>query len=266
MNKPKQAFTFIELIVSSLILVIVSMAWFYSYVWYLTEARDWERKTNASSISSWLKIYKQSRWSYPFPWDYYNLTNSWITVAYQWRFNKDVSLTELYSFPYDPYTKEPYFYSITSNKQEFQLGITLENWDFPIAYVGWDYHTVSKNVLPSILLALDLSWDTEINNSIPPWDINRDYFILNSWKNLPYTIYPPYFPYFEGVTLDEVLQDWWINFLQNSNFSICKDISDSKKSIWDWQYQLLDETTGLLWNVNCKTCSWSLIEESETCN
>jgi len=33
----------------------------------------------------------------------------------------------------DPETKEAYFYSITANKQEFELAGTLENTDDPIA-------------------------------------------------------------------------------------------------------------------------------------
>ncbi|MDF1682375.1 MAG: hypothetical protein P1U46_01015 [Patescibacteria group bacterium] len=50
----------------------------------------------------------------------------------------------------------PYFYSVTKTKQEFEMAATLENEDNPIALVNGTYKSVSRNILPSIILAKKL--------------------------------------------------------------------------------------------------------------
>jgi len=124
-------FTFVELIVTTIILVILIWSWFYSYIGYLSQARDSERTSDLAKLTSSLKLYKQKRWSYPLPWKYFLITNSWAIVAYQWKLDKNVTLSTLDKLPYDPFAKIPYSYSITSNKQEYQIALTFENWDFP---------------------------------------------------------------------------------------------------------------------------------------
>ncbi|MGB2110540.1 MAG: hypothetical protein ACPHY8_01005 [Patescibacteria group bacterium] len=42
---------------------------------------------------------------------------------------------KLRTLPVDPYTETPYSYSVTNNRQEFQIAATLENSDIPIAYL-----------------------------------------------------------------------------------------------------------------------------------
>jgi len=46
----KQAFTLVELIITITIIAILSTIWFNSYVWYLWDARDSERKANMWEI------------------------------------------------------------------------------------------------------------------------------------------------------------------------------------------------------------------------
>jgi len=47
----------------------------------------------------------------------------------QGKLSKDVSLNTIDKIPYDPKLNIPYTYSITANKQEFEIAMTLENSD-----------------------------------------------------------------------------------------------------------------------------------------
>jgi type II secretory pathway pseudopilin PulG len=148
MKKTINWFTFVELIISTVIIVILTATWFYSYVWYLSNARDSQRSSDMAKIKSSMKLYKNKRWAYPNPWDFYNITNSWTIVAKQWFLNENVWLSTLDLLPLDPQTQKGYVYSTTNNNLEFQIGMTLENWEFNIALLDWDYKSVSKTVLP----------------------------------------------------------------------------------------------------------------------
>ena len=244
----KYAFTLVELIVSITIVAILASIWFFSYVWHLSEARDAERKANMWEIKTALKLYKQKRWAYPLPWNTFSITNSWKTVAYQWKLDEDVTLSTMEKIPLDPFTDENYFYSVTKNKQEVQVSLTLENWDFPIAMLEWYYKTVSKNVLPSIMLA---TWSTvavEIHDWIWNWAINRNLFILDWWSNIPYTTSKPYIPYYAWEDVDDVLISWNINFWQNSDYLTCTELDEAAKlihDVWTEEYQILDDTWSL---------------------
>ena len=245
MKKNNKWFTFVELIVTSVILVILTTTWFYSYIWYLSEARDSERKSDLAKLSSSLKLYKQKRWAYPSPWNSFNITNSWWIVAYQWKLNNDVSLSTLDKIPLDPFVDTNYSYSVTKNKQEYQIALSYENWDFPIAWLEWDYKTVSKNVLPNIVLAYSWAADSsiEINESVWSWITNRNYFIFDNWNNLAYSFEEPYDPYYDEVDLDTVMLSDTINFWQNNDYRSCSEIDDAWKSIFpswtSWEYQIL---------------------------
>ena len=156
-----------------------------------------------------------------------------------------MTLSTIEKLPTDPYTKTNYLYSVTQNKQESQVALTLENWEFPIALLEWDYKTVSKNVLPSIILATWSTVNVEIHTWVLDWANNRNLFILDWWKNLPYNIVNPYDPYYAGESIDSVLISWSINFWQNSDYRTCTEIEESAKlihDIWTEIYQILDDT------------------------
>ena len=245
----KKGFTFVELIVSTVIIVILASVWFYSYIWYLSEARDSERKSNLAKVASSLKLYKQKRWSYPLPWDYYSITNSWHTVAYQWELNNNVSLSTLDKLPVDWFTDEYYSYSITKKKLEYQLALTYENWDYPLAWLEWDYKTISKNVLPTIILAKDSTASVEIHSWVLDWSTNRDYFVFNKWKNLPYSLMEPFHPYYDWTSVDSIIGSSEIDLWQNSDYRSCSEIQEAWKIIsWTWneeEYQILNSSWAL---------------------
>lgn len=255
MKIQKKAFTMVELVISIMIIAILASIWFYSYVWYLSDARDAERKWDIWLLISSLNVYKQNRWWYPKPWESYNITNSWTTVAYQWLMDKSVTLTNLDSLPFDPYKWNSYGYSVTNNKQESQVTATLENWDFPIALLEWSYHSVSYKILPTIVLAIKSDeWSSvEIADWIWSWSENRQKFLLNKWKNLFYDINPPFEPvywYTWEDLWDNIIPSWTVEYWQNSDYRNCQEIEDAWKSIWNWEYQI-QNTWWLLEDTTC---------------
>ncbi len=241
----KRAFTIIELMVSVIIIGILTTIWFYSYTKHISGSRDVERKANMWEIITALKLYKQNRGSYPIPGSYFNITNNWAVVAMQWKLNKDVMLTTMDKLPTDPSTWSYYTYSTTISKQETQVAISLENNEFPVSFLEWDYKTVSKNVLPSIVLAIDSTLDVEIHNWVWTWTDNRNKFLFDWLDSLPYSLSTPHEPYHNWQTLETNLADTKINFWQNSDYRTCYEISEAWKYIhttWSEEYQILNES------------------------
>ncbi len=227
----KKAFTFVELIVVVTILGILSTLWFISYTSGLWDARDSTRKSDIASIKSALKQYKQSRGSYPIPspGDNFNLTvTGSINVATQWKLNNNVTLSTLDNIPTDPKAKVHYMYSITSNRQEYQLAATLENEDTSLALVDGDYSSVAKNTLPTIVVASAVAVDVTSGS-------NPNLFIFdNQYHNLPYDFTGDGTPSSDGSqTLAELLaqaETDWV-FWQNSDIVSCTEIEEAGKDI-----------------------------------
>ena len=247
MTIQKKAFTLIELAISISIIAILATSWFYSYISSLNDARDSDRKANMWLIKTSLNLYKLNRWSYPLPWNKFNITNSWIIVAIQWKLDENIILTTIEKIPTDPLTESNYFYSVTTNRQEYQVALTLENWDFPIANLEWDYRSVSINVLPNIIAAYSLSGATfEIGDDNGG---NRNYFILDWWLNLPYSLISPYEPYYNWWDVDFLMSEWTTKFWQNSDYKTCIEIQEAWKlihEVWTEEYQLLEDTWVLI--------------------
>lgn len=255
-NTPQSGFTLVELIVAASILAILTTIGFYSYTQNINTARDSVRQTDISSLGAQLKLYKRQRWAYPLPWDFFNIHNRWQTVAYQWFMNQNVNLSTADSLPTDPELEIPYFYSITTNKQEYQLTASMENDGSPYAFIGWDYKSVAKNILPNILLAIESNSAIEINEAetATDWDENRKLFIFHKWFNtLPYD-FESGNPASDGADFDTLVfnasEDYW----QNSDYRSCEEINTAGKNITQtWsidEYQLLN-STGALIDTDC---------------
>lgn len=257
MNSCKNnAFTLIELVVAATILVILTSVGFYSYTQSISDARDGARKTDLATLSSQLSLYKKQRGSYPIPGNSFEIHNRWYTVASQGYLNNEVSLSTADKIPKDPDLEIPYVYSVTSNRQEYQLAASFENSDFPFASVSWDYKSVAINVLPSILLAIQASTSVEINSAVGAGSTNRDLFILDTWNHtLPYNFIDGA-PFTDGADFDTILADVWDNYWQNTDFISCGEIYIAKKHITvdDWstsdEYQIRS-STGALTNTGC---------------
>jgi len=246
MRAKKKWFTFVELIIASVILIILISLWFFNYSKYINISRDSERKTNIANISAGLKSYKQNKGIIPLPWDYFTLTNSWTEVGKQWKLNKQVSLSELNNLPLDPSLKIPYLYSITKNRQEFQIATTLENKGKAIAFVDGNFKSISKNILPSLLIAYNGINSVDI--SINPY---KNMFILDGiGNNLPYSLENAQPINSSWTLLSSLLNNPNTKLWQNTDYRSCQEICNAGKSIWDGEYQILTETGGLV-NVNC---------------
>lgn len=266
MKKNIKAFSFAELLVSIIILATLSTLAVMSYRWNLENSRDAQRTSDLTKLSSALKLYSQENWRLPNPWNNFNITYNSNVVALQWKFNNQVSLSNLDNLPNDPRTETWYFYSITSNFQEFELAATLEKWDIPLALTTWNYKSVSKNILPSIVLALErnpwenaeiMSWQTD--STWANWSENNQKFILdNQWYNIPYIFVEPYEPYSDLMwrTVSEIVSELEQNndYWQNINYRNCEQIENAWKNLQDnWsslEYQILNQSWSIA-NTNC---------------
>jgi prepilin-type N-terminal cleavage/methylation domain-containing protein len=259
MKKQKiKAFTFVELIVAIVILAILATIWFMNYSSNISETRNSSRISNLSSLKSILNSYKQDKSIYPIPWDSFNITNSWMLVAKQWFLNEKVSLSNIDSIPKDPYKDDYYVYSRFKNYEKYQLAATLESdWEPYKAYLVWNYNSVSKNVLPTIILAKNASAGTniEIHDWIWDWSDNRKTFIFNdNMHNLPYEY--AWEAISDGTDFDTLLQEAEDskNFWQNTSFENCNQIKEAWEAISSWyteEYQVRDLSTWNLSNINC---------------
>jgi len=248
----KRGFTLVELIVTATILVILTAVWFYAYSQNLVDARDSLRKSDVADLQSRLRLYKQKRGAYPLPGNNFDILNSGIIVAKQGQMNQSVPLTTASSLPEDPLTKEPYVYSTTSNRQEFELSLSLENTGSPIAVLVGDYKSVSRNVLPTISLAIDSINPIEIHDGVWLGSTNRQAFIFDrGGYNLPYTFEEPYSPQTDWVTaFTTISADPTIEYWQNSDFRSCNEIFQAWKSISNGlateTYQILNSSWALV--------------------
>lgn len=260
--KGRSAFTFMELIVVTIILAILWAIWFSSFVWNLSYSRDSQRKSNMSEIFASMKLYKKNKWSYPIPAEFFSITNGWSgtskIVAWQWKLSSNVWLSTLDKIPLDPELEIPYLYSITKNKQEFQIAWTLENDRNPYAITIGSYKSVAKTVLPTILIALESTWSVEIQDWIwtwnNKWEDNRKKFIFNWGKhNLPYNFDWNNLPVSDWTDFDTILleAESMKTFSQNSSFETCADVQSAWKYIWDWNYELRSATDWSLSTLSC---------------
>ncbi len=240
----KKAFTLVELVVVITILVILSAIWFSSYSDYLSEARDAQRKADLIQIDSAMKNYKLKRWAYPATWSGFNISHWSDVLAVQWVLNNSVVVWTLDKLPLDPKINKEYSFSTTSNLEEFQVAWTLENNGKNKAIVMWDYKTVSKEILPTILVASDA--DIDISQAI-----NKDRFIFDWQKmNLPYKFNWTWYKY---QWVDLISETWKDTFWQNSNYNSCAELEKAHKlfsTTNTYEYQVVG-STGSLININC---------------
>lgn len=253
----KSAFSLVELIVSITILVILSSLWFISYTSYLMGARDTQRKSDVAEITSALKLTKQQRWSYPIPWNSFNIVYKSGTniLAKQWKLNSSVSIPTLNKLPLDPKVDVEYSYSITEKWKEFELALTLENSWLPIALTSWDYKSVSVNILPTIILAINTSSNVDVNDTN-----NQKTFIFNEQYNLPYTFVSPYSPQANSETATSIGSDLWDFILnlkannlywQNSDYRSCEEIEEAGKTLALVEDYQIVNSSGVLEDKKC---------------
>jgi hypothetical protein len=103
-------------------------------------------------------------------------------MVYQGTMTSAIISNVLKNIPRDPKTTLWYWYSTTTNRQQFQMALTLENNSAPKALVKGDYRSVAKNLFPTLLLAVTGATSFDVNANA-----NMSKFILNEGNyNLPY--------------------------------------------------------------------------------
>jgi len=136
----KPAFTLVELMVTIVVVVIISVVGFISYSWYIIGARDTTRiadMTKAIDVFQWYALDKRL----PLPDDYVTLTMSGTTVAYQWKIGEDVlDILELPEDFRDPLDNSYYSYFLTADQKGFQFLTFMEKRESQLGnYVTSNY-------------------------------------------------------------------------------------------------------------------------------
>lgn len=244
----KKWFTLVELVVVMIILATLSIIWIVSYTSNLGASRNATRKLDLTYLSSAFTKFQQEKWNFPMPGDNFNITYWTNIVAYQWKINNKVHLSTIDRLPYDPKIDIPYTYSTTKNRQEFQITASfewLDEWDKTKAIVLWTYSSVSKNILPTILVAN--SWEINIES-----DKNKFIFDWQS-HNIAYTFSEPFSPHNDWTIISTILSEIWNKYWQNSSYRSCEEIEEAGKAIPSSnpiEYQILNSNWELT-NTSC---------------
>ncbi|MDD2871184.1 MAG: pre-peptidase C-terminal domain-containing protein [Candidatus Gracilibacteria bacterium] len=124
----KNAFTLVEIIVVIGILSILSVIVFISINGYAEQSRDSARISDLFSIKTSLELFQLESGNYPVPSDGVDITYSGAVIFNQGRFGDSVyaNVYKLDRLPIDPATYKQYTYSISTNKNEYQLGGIME--------------------------------------------------------------------------------------------------------------------------------------------
>lgn len=140
MNYKKKGFTLVELIVVVTILAILGTIGFVSLQGYSANARDSVRISDLRNIKRALELYYLGNTSYPSASTGSVVSYSGSELWTQGTFDDALTLAvgKINPKPQDPLTAAEYIYSVTYNKQEFQIAGALERGS-PIGGISQTY-------------------------------------------------------------------------------------------------------------------------------
>lgn len=183
----RSGFTLVELIVVITILAILWTVGFVSLKSYSSSARDSNRLTTLSNIEKLLSIYSIKTWGYPEPDGALSYTGGTLTVVIrQWVIADSVVRSiSLSTPPLDPLTNEKYVYSVSWNRQYYQVATERENLvshvinaayaDSKSVMIRWNY--VTDPSLPSLIAV-----SSTVNTG--SWIFSPNVcFVMDGWKN-----------------------------------------------------------------------------------
>lgn len=230
--KNKNWFTIVELIVVVTLLSIMTSLAYFSINDFKNNSKDAYRISDMEDIKVSFRTFKMQRSIYPTAKNWVNITNKWIPQAVQWNLTSDISLNSENRVPSDPSWMN-YLLSTTKNKQYYQVWMTFENSWNPIAYVSWDYDTITPTMFPSLLIASSSTWSIEIHEWEPHADEYRNKFIID-WSNLnlPYDL-SSWLPVAKAATFEEAIWTW---LSVSTDYWNCNEVFADDKYLWEWEY------------------------------
>ncbi|MDD2871020.1 MAG: InlB B-repeat-containing protein [Candidatus Gracilibacteria bacterium] len=200
-----KAFTLVELIIVIAILAILGTIAFISLQGYSTQARDSARISDMSSIVTSLELFNLDAGKYPLPTDWTDITYSGSVVWKQGSFGEtvDTNTKIIDRIVLDPLTNTKYTYSVTTKRNEFEVGgimegdgISLNNMNNTYAgdveataYVKGNYNGIVTKSLSGTkcdllssptIIASDIVTSTDVVEII-----NNERLVYNGFKNLP---------------------------------------------------------------------------------
>jgi len=202
MNKQKQAFTLVELIVVITILAILWTIAFISLQWYSKDARDSIRISDVSNMKTSLELFHLDAGKYPLPDDNQIVDYGTETLWYQWDFWSTVisSLSRSISeVPTDPLTEKKYIFSVANNKNEFEILSLLEGDNLTLNNIN-QTNAASLVVTPKIDGTYNRVFIKTASYIVPvPSIINTEVWaatmtldssnissqVINGWDNIP---------------------------------------------------------------------------------
>ncbi len=194
-------FTLVELIVVITILAILGTIWFVSFQGFSVSARDSKRLNDITVMERGLEYYYLSENRYPDVTWGNQVSFSGSEIWTQGTFNDDVvtNVRRVPQKPADPLTWDEYIYSLTYNKQEYQLWATFESGQslvlLPTTYANFSWMSIKWNYNGSIIgktlwsdfyvLAVP-SLIANIDTPVEVLDVvSQRRFLQNKWRALP---------------------------------------------------------------------------------
>jgi len=252
----KKAFSFIELTIVLVIIVILWTVWFISYSNHLLWVRDTARITDLNKISN-LLIVQTTKWKLPLPDDYIEIVSSGSLIWYQWyAWETVLSNIGLVKWWKDPKNGAYYSYYITKNKKYFQLMGFLEDSAnsqasaiFSKTYANIEYPSLFPIVVGSKLWIFAWTWD-DLN--IPVQEIES---IKSAWKLDIAITTTEYSSYISNTKITTWDKNQLIFSIPNIS---CARILESWASIWNGTYKI----TSTWWIYSQIYCDMELIASS----
>lgn len=247
--RTKNGYTLVELIVVVTILAILSTISFIAYTNMTSEARNTVRKTDMSEMKVRLRGIAQKLGAFPLPSSPFPVTNSGFLALNQ-GWTDTITTNNGSSFNIDPKSKRPYRYSTTTNRQGYQIGMSLElGSETYVSYVDGDYNPLAPYVFPSLLLATDGTGTMEIHDGVGSGSVNRTKFVVNNGtRNLPYDMNGQ--PVSTASSFSGILTEAGVRLPWASNYSSCQEIYEGGKNMGPGAY-LIISSTGTLTLTEC---------------